>query len=76
MTNVTRAFDLIDVLSLIKRKQRRYIALLLNDIEEVMEYDPEAYKVVRKILLDYVNDYTRSIFRVLMGDDVEGLNYR
>ena len=74
--NVTRAFDLIDVLSLIKRKQRRYIALLLNDIEEVLEYDPEVYKVVRKILLDYFNDYTRSIFRILMGDDVEGLTYR
>lgn len=74
--SVTRAFDLIDVLSLIKRKQRRYIALLLNDVEELMYDEPEKYSYLRKILLDYFNDYTRSIFRILMGDEVEGLSYR
>jgi len=74
--NRINGLDLLDILGLIKRKQRRYIALLLNDIEEVMEYDPEVYSVVRKILLDYLNDYTRSIFRILIGDDIEGLTYR
>ena len=68
--------DLLDILGLIKRKQSRYIALLLNDVEEVLEFDPEAFSVIRKILLDYINDYTRSIFRILIGDDVEGLTYR
>jgi len=68
--------DLLDILSLIKRKQSRYIALLLNDVEEVLEFDPEAFSIIRKILLDYINDYTRSIFRILIGDDVEGLTYR
>ena len=68
--------DLLDILGLIKRKQSRYIALLLNDIEEVLEFDQEAFSIVRKILLDYINDYTRSIFRILIGDDVEGLTYR
>ena len=68
--------DLLDILGLIKRKQSRYIALLLNDVEEVLEFDPEAFSIIRKILLDYINDYTRSIFRILIGDDVEGLTYR
>ena len=68
--------DLLDILGLIKRKQSRYIALLLNDIEEVLEFDQEAFSIVRKILLDYINDYTRSIFRILIGDDLEGLTYR
>jgi hypothetical protein len=74
--NVTRAFDLIDVLSLIKRKQRRYLALLLNDVEELMFEEPEMYIHIRKVLLDYFNDYTRSIFRILMGDDIEGSHFR
>lgn len=74
--NITRAFDLIDVLSLIKRKQRRYIALLLNDVEEIMYDEPEKYTDLRKTLLDYFNDYTRSVFRILMGEEVEGTSYR
>ena len=72
----TQIFDLIDILGLIKRKQRRYLALLLNDVEELMYEEPEQYIVLRKILLDYFNDYTRSIFRVLMGDDIEGSHFR
>ena len=76
MTNRMNGLDLLDVLGLIKRKQRRYIALLLNDVEELMDDDPEVYSYLRKILLDYFNDYTRSIFRILIGDDVEGLTYR
>lgn len=75
MTNRMNGLDLLDVLGLIKRKQRRYIALLLNDVEEIMADDPK-YTYVRKILLDYFNDYTRSIFRILIGDDIEGLTYR
>lgn len=73
--NRMNGLDLLDVLGLIKRKQRRYIALLLNDVEELMADDPK-YTHVRKILLDYFNDYTRSIFRILIGDDIEGLTYR
>ena len=74
--NHMNGLDLLDVLGLIKRKQRRYIALLLNDVEELMDDDPETYSYLRKILLDYFNDYTRSIFRILIGDDIEGLTYR
>ena len=72
----TQVFDLIDILSLIKRKQKRYLALLLNDVEELMYEEPEKYTILRKILLDYFNDYTRSIFRILMGDDIEGSHFR
>ena len=74
--NRMNGLDLLDVLGLIKRKQRRYIALLLNDVEELVDTDSETYSYLRKILLDYFNDYTRSIFRILIGDDVEGLTYR
>jgi len=41
-----------------------------------MYEEPEKYTILRKILLDYFNDYTRSIFRILMGDDIEGSHFR
>ena len=74
--NRMNGLDLVDILSLIKRKQRRYIALLLNDIEELVGKDTQEYALLRKIVLDYFNDYTRSIFRILIGEDIEGLTYR
>lgn len=68
--------DLIDVLTTIRRRQQRYIALLLSDIEEMAGLDDKRYIVVRKLVLDHFNDYTRSVFRIIFGEDVEGLSFR
>ena len=68
--------DLISTITLVQRRQRRYIALLLNDIEGIMGKNSEEYRAVRKMCLDTINDYTRSIFRIVLGDEVEGLIYR
>ena len=69
-------FDVVDVLTTIRRRQRRYIALLLSDIEEMAALDEQRYGIVRKLILDNFNDYTRSVFRVIFGEDVEGLSFR
>ena len=66
--------DLVDIMAAMKRRQNRYIALILHDVEEIL--GEEQFKLVRKTILDGFNDYTRSIFRILLGDDVEGLVYR
>ena len=68
--------DVKDVMSQLKRRSGRYLALLLSDIEEEMVHEPECYQVVRKLILDAFNDYTRSIVRVVFGEDIEGLNFR
>lgn len=68
--------DMIDVLSAIKRRQGRYLALLLKDLEEILDTDSDEYKLTRKLVLDHFNDYTRSIFRILIGDEIEGLTFR
>jgi len=75
MISRVSGFDLLDILGLIKRRQRRYLALLLNDLEKIVN-DPEEYAYVRKAVLDIFNDYTRSIFRILVGEGIEGLSYR
>lgn len=73
---VINDLELLDILALIKRKQGRYIALLLNDVEEIIGDDQKTYTKLRKIMLDFFNDYTRSIFRILVGEDIEGLTFR
>jgi len=68
--------DMIDVLSAVKRRQGRYLALLLKDLEEILDINSEEYALVRKLVLDHFNDYTRSVFRILIGDEIEGLTFR
>ncbi len=83
-------FGLLDLMATIKRRQGRYLALILSDLETYMlEGNPSpdfdglsdkqkqaAFQTVRKYILDTFNDYTRSIFNLLLGDDIENLNFR
>jgi hypothetical protein len=64
--------DVIDVVEYITRKRNKFIAIMLSDLEENMDTESNEYKYVRKVVLDGMNDYTRSMVRTLFGD-VEGL---
>jgi hypothetical protein len=64
--------DVIDVVEYITRKRNKFIAIMLSDLEEQMDEGSNEYKYVRKVILDGMNDYTRSMMRTLFGD-VEGL---
>jgi len=69
---IIEGLDVIDVVRYISRKKDKFIAIVLADLEEVMEKDSNEYKFVRKLFLDGFNDYTRSVMRTLFGN-VEGL---
>ena len=60
----------LEIVKLINKRKKRYCAIALNDLEEEIK-DPELFKVVRKILLDNINSFTRSVFTVI-GINVEG----
>jgi len=66
--------DLADIIMQMTRRQNRYLALILHDVEETLEEDD--FRMVRKVILDGFNDYTRSILRIIIGDDIEGLSFR
>ena len=66
--------DELDIMNAILRRQKRYLALLLQDVEQVMATEGN-YQLVRKMILDNFNDYTRSMFRVV-GIEVEGIKFR
>jgi len=61
----------LEIVKLINKRKKRYCAIALNDLEEEIG-DAELFKKVRKILLDNMNSFTRSIFTVV-GINVEGI---
>lgn len=70
-SNIIQEMDLIDVIYFVGKKNRKYQAILLHDIEEVMGKDNPKYAEVRKLILDAFNNYTRSMLRIIFGNDLE-----
>ncbi len=69
---VIEGMNMFDVITIISKKNKRYIANALDEMEEILGSDTEKFIKVRKIFLDTQNDYTRSIFVTLFGD-IEGI---
>jgi hypothetical protein len=65
---VIQGLDVLDVVRFIGKKNKKFQAILLNDIEDVLGADSQEYKLVRKLILDGFNNYTRSVLRVIFGD--------
>lgn len=61
----------LEIVKLINKRKKRYCAIALNDLEEDIQ-DQELFKKVRKIFLDNMNGFTRSVFTVV-GINVEGI---
>ena len=60
--------DLIDVVNFIHKRNKKYQAILLADIEEVLGKNSQEFNLIRKLVLDSYNDYTRSLIRLLFGN--------
>lgn len=63
--------DMFDVMKLINRRKGKFCALLASDLEEMYGKDTEEFKILKKLFFDYINDYTRSVNRVLIGGEIE-----
>lgn len=62
----------LEIIKWINKKKKRYCAMALSDMEDEIE-DEEQFKRVRKIFLDNINGFTRSMFTVI-GINVEGID--
>lgn len=60
--------DIIDLVQEIDKKDRRFKAVCLQALEELTDLNPEEFKVIRKIILDSMSSYTRSLVRMLFGE--------
>ncbi len=65
---IIAGLDVIDVIRVVSKKKDKFIALTLQEIEQIEGLTPEVYSLVRKQILDGFNDYTRSFSRSLFGD--------
>jgi hypothetical protein len=63
--------DIISTINLVERRKRKYLAITLNEIDDIIT-DPEIKKLVRKVILDNVNELTRAFLRDIFSGDVEG----
>jgi len=60
--------NVIDVVEFLIRKAKKFEAVALSDIENVLVDRPEEYEVIRKIFLDTMNNYVRLILKTLFND--------
>ena len=64
--------DMVDVIDFVDNKKNKFIAIMLDDVEMKFPASSEEHKFMRKVILDGMNDYTRSLLRIFFGD-IEGL---
>jgi len=65
---IIQGLDLIDIVTFISKKNKKFQAILLSELEETLGKDSKEYTLVRKLVLDGFNNYTRSIVRAIFGD--------
>jgi hypothetical protein len=72
---VIQGLDIIDLIVIVGQKNKKFTAITLQEIEEVLGKDSKEYSAVRKIVLDCFNNYTRSIMRSIFGDEFEYIKH-
>lgn len=65
---IIQGLDIIDITKFIERKNKKFQAIILAELEDVLGKGSDEYETVRKIFLDGFNNYTRSVVRAIFGD--------
>jgi len=64
---VIQGFDILDVTKFIGRMNKKYQAILLARLEDILPRDDD-FLEVRKAVLDSFNDYTRDVVESIFGN--------
>lgn len=64
--------DFVSIHNFTEKSKKKYIAILLQEIEGIVE-DEETRKLIRKAVLDNVNELTRTWLRTVFTGEVEGM---
>lgn len=72
VTRIISGLDILDVINFVTKKNKRFQAIFLKDLEDIIGKNDPKYLDIRKLCLDWSNDYTRSILRIIFGTDFEG----
>ena len=68
---IIEGLNVLEVVKFLRNKNKKYLAITLNNIEDVLDVNSEEYKLIRKEVLDGFNEFTRAIVEVLFGDQLE-----
>ena len=67
---ILQEVEIVDFVRLISKQNKRFQAIYLTNLEDVL--DKDSFILVRKIFLDWSNEYTRIILKNLFGSSFEG----
>jgi hypothetical protein len=65
---ILEGFNVFDTISFISRMNKRHQASLLAQVEDLIGRDSVDYPVLRKLILDSTNEFTRSIVKNIFGE--------
>ena len=65
---VIQELDVLEIIRTIGKKNKRLQAILLQDIEKMVDKDSPEFEALRKSILDETNNYTRGVIRTIFGD--------
>jgi hypothetical protein len=70
-------FEVWDLLKFLKKQKDKHLAVMLDDLETILppEEREKEFQLIRKLVLDHINDYHRTVYRVVLGIEVEGQEY-
>lgn len=64
--------DFVSIHNFTEKSKKKYIAILLQEIENIVD-DENTRKLIRKAVLDNVNELTRTWLRTTFTGEVEGM---
>ncbi len=65
---IVQELDVLDVIKNVGKKNKRLQAILLQEVEKLVDKDSPEFEILRKAILDETNNYTRSVIRSIFGD--------
>ena len=68
---IIEGLNVLEIVKFLGDKNKKYLAITLNNIEDVLDSSSEEYALVRKEVLDGFNEFSRAIVEVLFGDQLE-----
>lgn len=70
---IIQNLDLIDIVGFINRKNKKFQASMLQEMETLLGKDSKEFSSIRHIVLDGLNEYTRLILKAIFGTSFEGI---
>ena len=68
---VIQGISIFDITDFMTKKCKRFQAMTLSNLEEILDPSSDEFKFTRKIFLDSFNNFNRSVIDALFGD-IEG----